>query len=86
MLRKGEGESEIMSKRSPPPTHTHTAMYRQKVFPVINKSTVGSAAVRASPSDPDGFYSLTSDIRQEQRRGGGQQAAVRFGSSVGFSV
>lgn len=75
--RKGEGESVVMSTRlHTPPTPT---MYRPKEFPVINKSTVGSAAVRGFASDPDGFYSLTSDIRQEQRRGGNQ-------CSVGFSA
>ncbi len=56
--------------------HTHTStVYRQKVFPVINRNTVVSAAVCASASDPDGFYSLTPDIRQE-----------RCGSSVSFVV
>lgn len=47
-------------RASPPPCFP--TVYRQQEFPVINKSTVGSAAVRSSASDPDGFYSLTSDI------------------------
>jgi len=39
-----------------------------ELFSVINKSTVGPAAVsfRSSASDPGGFYSLTSDIREER--------------------
>lgn len=70
--RKGEGESEMMSMRlHTPPSHSHDV--QQKVFPVINKSTVGSAAVHASASDPDGSYSLTSHIKQEQGVGGGRR-------------
>lgn len=49
-------------------------MYSLKVFPVINKSTVDSAGVCAAASHPDGFYSLTSDIRREQK--GGESSAL----------
>lgn len=74
--RKAEGECDIMLTRlNTSPSHSK---YRQKVFPVINKSTVGSAAVRDSASDPDGFYSVTSDIRHKQRRGGKQWSSMGF--------
>lgn len=67
-------------------THTsHPILQRTgvQVFPVINKSTVGSAARHSCASDPDGFYSLTPDIRQDQRKGRGQHAV---GAAWAFSV
>lgn len=45
---------------------------RQKVFPGINKNTVGPT-VHGSASDPDGSYSQTFDINRNQGGGGGEQ-------------
>jgi len=47
-------------------------MYSLEVFPVINKSTVGLAAMCAAVSHPDGLYSLaliSNRNRGEQRAG-----------------